>query len=541
VNKTVIYARYSSHNQNEQSIEGQLKVCYEFAEKNDLTIVGEYIDRAISGTTDKRPEFLKMIEDGSKKQFQFVLVYQLDRFARNRYDSATYKAKLKKNNVRVISARENISDDPSGILVECFLEGMAEYYSAELSQKIKRGMDINAEKCLSTGGNVALGYYVDENKRFQIDQNTAPVVKRIFEMYVGGSSMAEIIRYLNSMQIKTSRGNEFNKNSIRKILTNKRYIGVYTYGDKEIKDGIPWIVSDALFEEAQMMMAKNKKAPARSKALSEYILTTKLFCGHCDYAMTGISGTGKSGKLYNYYQCVANRRGKCDKKTVPKDYIEDLVVGETKKLLTDENIDRIAREIVAFCEKEKDDSTLKRLQKLLKENAKATENLIKALEQGKITDVIMERIAQKKKERIELEQQIEKEKMQFPTITVTHVKFFLDRFKKGNVNDLKYRKALINAFVRKVVLYDKKMTILYNLQDSHSECPLDEKCSPKGKLVEARGVEPLSENLLTGLSPSAADVLGFPRRRPRPQGQRFGSFIESHPAQSLTGLVPRLF
>ena len=121
MNKTVIYARYSSHNQNEQSIEGQLKVCYEFAEKNDLTIVGEYIDRAISGTTDKRPEFLKMIEDGSKKQFQFVLVYQLDRFARNRYDSATYKAKFKKNNVRVISARENISDDPSGILVECFL------------------------------------------------------------------------------------------------------------------------------------------------------------------------------------------------------------------------------------------------------------------------------------------------------------------------------------------------------------------------------------------------------------------------------------
>lgn len=114
----VIYARFSSHNQTEQSIEGQLKTCYEFAEKNGYTVVGEYIDRAISGTTDARPDFLRMIDDSAKKSFQYVLVYQLDRFARNRYDSATYKAKLKKNGVRVLSARENITDDASGILVE---------------------------------------------------------------------------------------------------------------------------------------------------------------------------------------------------------------------------------------------------------------------------------------------------------------------------------------------------------------------------------------------------------------------------------------
>ena len=138
----VIYARYSSDRQTEQSIEGQLKECYEYARRNGYTIVGEYIDRAISGTTDHRPEFLRMIADGDKKLFQAVLVYQLDRFARNRYDSATYKAKLKKNGIRVLSARENISDDASGVLMEAVLEGMAEYYSVELSQKIRRGMDI---------------------------------------------------------------------------------------------------------------------------------------------------------------------------------------------------------------------------------------------------------------------------------------------------------------------------------------------------------------------------------------------------------------
>ena len=147
----VIYARFSSHSQTEQSIEGQLKVCYEYAEANHYTVVGEYIDRAISGTTDNRAEFQRMISDSDKHTFEGVLVYQLDRFARNRYDSAINKAKLKKNGVRVLSAKENIADDASGILVEGVLESMAEYYSVELSQKIHRGMAINAEKCLSNG------------------------------------------------------------------------------------------------------------------------------------------------------------------------------------------------------------------------------------------------------------------------------------------------------------------------------------------------------------------------------------------------------
>ena len=121
--RAVIYARFSSHNQTEQSIEGQLRECYEYARRHDLTIEGEYIDRALTGTTDKRPSFLKMINDSKKKTFDYVLVYQLDRFARNRYDSANYKAKLKKNGVRVLSARENISDDASGILIEGVAKG----------------------------------------------------------------------------------------------------------------------------------------------------------------------------------------------------------------------------------------------------------------------------------------------------------------------------------------------------------------------------------------------------------------------------------
>ena len=162
----IFYGRYSSHSQNEQSIEGQLQACYEYARANGHVIVGEYIDRAQTGTTDNRTAFQQMIADSDKRTFEAVLVYQLDRFARNRYDSAINKAKLKKNGVRVISARENISDDASGILVEGVLESMAEYYSAELSQKIRRGLDINASKCLSNGSNPGLGFRVDEERRF---------------------------------------------------------------------------------------------------------------------------------------------------------------------------------------------------------------------------------------------------------------------------------------------------------------------------------------------------------------------------------------
>lgn len=276
----VIYARHSpGPKQNEHSIEGQLEVCYEFAKRNGYNVIGEYIDRDISGKTDNRPEFLKMIKDSERKQFQGVLVYQLDRFARNRYDSAIYKKKLKKNGIRVFSARENISEDASGILMESVLEGMAEYYSAELSQKIKRGMKTNASKCYYNGGSVPLGFKLVttetltghnnnkiEKKKFAIDEETAPIVQKIFEKYSNGETMADIIRYLNEKNLKTSRGNEFNKNSLRKMLLNKKYIGVYSYNNKEVENGIPSIIDKDTFYKVRDKMLKNKETPQRARA-----------------------------------------------------------------------------------------------------------------------------------------------------------------------------------------------------------------------------------------------------------------------------------
>jgi len=190
----VFYGRYSDSGQSEQSIEGQRKVCYEFAERNGYRIISEYIDRATTGKNDARPEFQRMIADSVKRMFQGIVVYQLDRFSRNRYDSAVNKAKLKKHGVKVLSARENITDDASGVLMESVLEGLAEYFSAELSQKVVRGMTLTAEKCEFTGSGVPLGYKIID-KKFAIHEEEAPIVKRIFEMYLAGKAMADIIRY----------------------------------------------------------------------------------------------------------------------------------------------------------------------------------------------------------------------------------------------------------------------------------------------------------------------------------------------------------
>ena len=242
-------------------------------------------------------------------------------------------------------------------------------------------------------------------------------------------------------------------------------------------------------------------------------------------AMTGISGTSKTGTKYHYYQCVTNRRDKsCHKKTVSKAYIEDLVIKETRKLLTKENIDRIAKEVVRLCEQEKDTDNLKRLKRLLKENERATENLFKALESGQIVDVIAERISQKKRERNELEQQILVETSSHPTPTVNEVRFFLNQFRKGDVNDLKYRQALVDTFVNRIYLYDDKMTVLYNTQDSHSDVTIDDLSSSRVALVEPRGIEPLSENSFTGLSPGA---VRFQNSRPAKTPDRLCGLVES--------------
>ena len=249
--KAVIYARYSSDNQREESIEGQLRECTAYCVKNDITILRTYIDRALSAKTDNRPDFQRMVKDSAKGLFDVVIVWKLDRFARNRYDSAHYKAQLRKYGVKVLSATENISEGPEGIILESMLEGMAEYYSAELSEKVIRGQTENALKGKCTGGTGTIGYKIDEDKFYHLDPLTSPLVLEAFQRYDNGDKMVEIVNFLNDKGVRNMLGGKMTHSSVNTMLKNRRYIGELSFRDIVVPDAIPVIVPKDLFDRVQ--------------------------------------------------------------------------------------------------------------------------------------------------------------------------------------------------------------------------------------------------------------------------------------------------
>ncbi|MCL2603106.1 MAG: recombinase family protein [Defluviitaleaceae bacterium] len=461
----VIYARYSSRNQSELSIEGQLKVCYAFAQREGYNVIKEYIDRAKSGTeAENRPQFQKMITASTRGQFQIVLVYQLDRFSRNQYDNATYKMRLKKSGVRVVSARENLSDDASGKLMETLLEGMAEYYSNELSQKIRRGQAISIEKRRHISGIVPLGYKLTEDKQYEIDPITAPIVQKMYELYAAGYSLKEVgIAIKDKFDIKF--GNIYNY--VGKILDNVNYVGTYTRGATHIPNAIPRIVSDELFEKVKIMRNKKKKAPATARANEEYILTTTLFCGHCRDMMIGTGGTSRSGRVYHYYGCRNTiHRKTCDKKKISKEHIENFIISKALEQLTDENIELITKSVIEMSHRENKTHVITDLKRKLREITKAIDNLLNALENGKHIDLLSDKITKREKEKAHLEKLLAIEQMEHTVIDEKEVKFFLHQLKNGNIQDIEYRRALIAVFISAIYLYDDgRVRIIFNASD----------------------------------------------------------------------------
>lgn len=469
----VIYARFSSARQNETSIEAQLDECYNYCKQNDYIVVGQYIDRAASAKTDDRPDFQRMIADSSKKLFEGIIVYQLDRFSRSREDSAHYKHKLKKNGVKVYSAKEQIADGPSGVLIESVLEGMAEYYSAELSQKVKRNLKQNAERGLFNGGFAPFGYKVVEvdygtykKKKLEIDTELAPIVREIFEMRADDTNLLDIVDFLNNKGYKTVMGNKFKKTSLAVMFKNKRYIGTTTYDGKEYPNTIPAIIDEELFERVQAVVKKYEHAPAIAKADEDYILTTKLYCGKCKATMVGTSGTSHNGIVYKYYTCNKVLKKKCNKKNISKQLIEDLVIYECRKILTEANINMIANKVYNICQEENAQSCLlKALDREIKKIYKNIENLMIALENGENSDLINQRITENRVKLDEAKRKYDVESKKIINLTEQQIKYFLLKLKDGDIDDMKYRKTLITLFVNKIYVYDDEATIICNVGD----------------------------------------------------------------------------
>ena len=464
----VIYARYSSHSQTEQSIEGQLRDCHEYARRYDINVVGEYIDRATSGMTDERPEFQRMIADAAKKQFERVIVWKLDRFARNRYDSALYKHRLKQYGIRVISAMENVGEGDESILLEALLEASAEYYSLDLKKKIKRGQRENIAKGKYCGGPIPYGYKLIDGK-LRVDDKTAPTVRFLFEQYASGVPMKEIIDELTRRGVRGSRGGALTYNTFSRVLTNTTYIGQYKYKGDVVPDLAEPMIDADLFERTQAVVKANAHAPAANKAEVDYLLQGKAFCGKCGSHMVGESGRGKNGDTYYYYAC-ANRKKRhtCKKKNEKKDFIEWYVVEQTVQyVLTPQHIENVAKAIVAQYDNEfsgsKMDECEKQIRQLDRELNKLVDALIDAPKAAHKR--IYEKMESLEAQKAAAESDLIKLRIASDIrLTENEVRAWLKKFCTGDLFDPEFRRNIIDAFINCIYLYDDRVIIFYNIK-----------------------------------------------------------------------------
>lgn len=458
----VIYARYSSDSQTEQSIDGQLRVCTEYAKNNDILILDTYIDRAMTGTNDNRPDFQRMIKDSAKKNWDYVLVYKLDRFSRNKYETVIHKKTLRDNGVKVLSAMENIPDTPEGIILESLLEGMNQYYSAELSQKVKRGMNETRQKGNFTGGYLVYGYKVVD-KKVVIDENKADTVRYIFEQYAMGVYVKDIIASLTSKGI-LNRNKPFARNTVYNILRCEKYSGIYRHGDEVFTNIYPQIVDTETFNKVRDKINANRYGKRSVEVV--YLLRNKLKCGYCGSTITAECGTAKNGETKRYYKCLGRKHNNgCNKQAIRKDVLENIVLDNViSELSKPQVMNTIIKGLMQEQQRQAQCNTALNL--LLKEKRSAEnsiDNIMSAIENGGTSNTAMKRLR-------ELENRIETLDKQMRSkvavmLTEADIREFYTKALQLE------QKMLVNYLVKDIVLFDDKIEIHYN--SPITNCPDD--------------------------------------------------------------------
>ena len=445
--KAVIYARYSSHSQREESIEQQVEECTEFAMRHNMTVVEVYADKAVSGRTDKRISFQRMMRDAEKKKFDCVIAYKSNRIARNMLNALQYEEKLAKLGIETFYCREEYGNTPQGRFALRMMMSMNQFYSENLSEDIKRGIQDNARNA-KVNGRIPLGYKRGEDGKYAIDEKNAPIVREVFRRTKEGERFADIARDLNARGIRTKNGNEWNKGSFHRMLRNPTYYGTYRNSGITIENAVPPLVTKDAFEQVQLIL-KDKDRPIGRKA--EYLLTGKLFCGECNAPMTGESGTSHTGTKYNYYACR-----KC-RKRVRQDDIEWEVCHITRdEFLTDECIEWVAETFVKMQEEQLSDIPI--IQAQIDNDEKAIGNLMRALADG-YSKTLTEELKRLEEELDALKRQIKRERK--VDVTVEEVIFIMEDFRAGNLEDYDYRKEIIESFVQRVVLWGDRIEISY--------------------------------------------------------------------------------
>ena len=496
MNRAVVYARFSSDNQRDESIDAQLRAINEYADKNNIKIVNQFIDRAKSATSDKRPEFQNMIKfcEADTTGISMVIVHKLDRFSRDKYDSAMYKQKLKVKGIRVVSVLENLDNSPESLILESVIEGMAQYYSANLAREVAKGQRENGLRAMHNGGDAPLGYDVTNDKRYAINKEEAQAVKIIFDMYVNGYSYSNIIDKLNDLGYKTKRGNKFGKNSLHGILSNEKYTGVYVFnktqrkgingkrnGHKQksedeiikVEGGMPQIIGKDIFIQAQEMMQKRKKAPGSHKATTLYLLTGLIRCGECGHAMQGNRRKDKYGNDYISYRCGCRKQKRdCKNKEIKRDYLEEFVLTELEKhVLNDEAIPVLSKALNERLKTKSNDNheMLTNLRNKLEKVNKEIENILNAIMSGIVNNVLKNKLDELEKVKLNLELKInelsvESDDVVSVDITEDQIRSMFGKFKDFVLTrNLPECKKFIGDYIKEVIVYKDHIEVVFNV------------------------------------------------------------------------------
>lgn len=461
-----IYARYSSDRQTEQSIEGQLDVCKKYAEANGLQIIDTYIDRAMTGTNDNRAAFQQMLKDSEKAPWEIVLVYAIDRFGRSSVEIAINKQRLQKNGKILISATQRMSvnidgsKNLDGILLENVLIGVAEYYSAELAQKIRRGLNESRKKGQFCGGTLPDGYYTDKQLHIHVNEERAAVVNFIYEQYAMGQKVPAIISMLNERGILNSDGKPFINNGIYNILKNEKYAGIYRLKSGEVYDNTyPRIVPQDIYEKVRAIVDKNKFG--RRSITTIYLLRFKVKCGYCGSSISADGGTAKNGTKKHYYSCRGRKKlhNGCEKLSIRQDLLENTVLNALQNKLAEEpTLNEIIKRLMETQKRLLTEAPiLNLLRQDLKDTEKALDNLVSALENGISSPTTNKRLheLETRKEELACKIQIEESKTAI-LLTESEIREYYEEALK------KEPQMLINELVKMITLYDDKIHIELN-------------------------------------------------------------------------------
>lgn len=493
INSAVIYARYSSNNQREESIDAQVRACREYAKVHGLNVVNIYTDSAKTGTNDQREAFQQMLADSSKGIFSTVIIHKIDRFSRNRYDSAINKKLLQKNRCHLVSVLERLDDSPESVIMEGVLESFSEYYSKNLSREVKKGQKETALQCKHNGGTPPLGYDVDkETRKYIINEKEAEIVRLIFSMYAKGCGYKEILRHLNAMGHLTKRGNRFANGSLNNLLKNEKYRGIYIFNLKKEKDmdgvrrpslnpeteviriegGMPRIIDDVTFAKVQVLLSQNLERGGSFKAKEVYILSGLIYCGDCGMSMHGNTRyCGRNKLKYITYRCPGRSQQRdCKRKELNKTYIENFVLDILYHNLFNENSIQKLTQLLNQYRKESNKENAKDLDTATKRLKDVKREIDKTLEVVCKTGIAIETVAGKLRD---LEEQKEHLESLLNELTINNNLQISERIVAQLVEksrefvktkNLPECKTFIKSYVERVTVFEDKVRVAFKVK-----------------------------------------------------------------------------